>query len=221
MTREEWSHSVLRAKAFDKRIGKRQGTTMFPTQHDITPANYEHCVRYLRMLLEPGNDVLIVSKPHLECIEGLCRELEQYKQQILFRFTIGAYDDTVLRYWEPGAPCFGERLASLQHAHWDGFQTSVSMEPVLDWRRVLDTFHLLIPNVTQSIWIGTMNYIDQRVAVETEEDARMIADMKEWQTQETFEAVYEALKDHPLVRWKESMKEALGLEIPTEVGLDI
>ena len=74
----------------------------------------------LRKLLAAGNEVLIVTKPHLECVERLCRELAAYKEKIVFRFTIGAMDDELLAFWEPGAPAFAERLAALKHAHAAG-----------------------------------------------------------------------------------------------------
>ena len=77
----------------------------------------------VKQLLDNGNDVLIVSKPHLECIQRLCTLPSEH---ILFRFTIGAYDDDTLRFWEPGAPPYDERLASLKYAFDAGFKTSVN-----------------------------------------------------------------------------------------------
>ena len=69
-----------------------------------------------RELLRVGNQVLVVSKPHLDCIEAVCEKFGDYQGQILFRFTIGACDDCVLSFWEPGAPVYAERKASLEHA---------------------------------------------------------------------------------------------------------
>ena len=73
-----------------------------------------------------------MSKPHLDCIQAICQQFGDYREKILFRFTIGACDDTVLSFWEPGAPTYAERMASLQYAYEQGFQTSVSVEPMLD-----------------------------------------------------------------------------------------
>src|SRR5271157_6268802 len=52
-----------------KKIGKRKGTIMFPSSHDITPVTLDHCIEFLDMLLSAGNNVLLVSKPHLECVK--------------------------------------------------------------------------------------------------------------------------------------------------------
>jgi len=208
-------------KVNTKRFGKRDGTIMFPTKHDITPETLDACITFLRHMLVPGNDVLIVSKPHLKCVQRMCYELKEWRDQILFRFTIGAMSNDILAYWEPGAPTFGERFDALQHAFHAGFRTSVSMEPVLDWVGLYTAFHAFEPFVTDSIWIGIINYLDQRVTIETEEDKRRVAAVKSWQNIDNYHAVYDSFKRHPLVRWKESIKEALGLELPTEAGLDV
>jgi len=217
----EWNKEIVRTDMLTKKFKKRDGTTMFPTQHDITPANVDACITVLGNLLEPGNNALVVSKPHLECIKAICDKFPQYKDQILFRFTIGASDNDILAYWEPGAPTFEDRLEALKYAFESGFNTSISMEPVLDWPNVVANFEKMAPYVTDSIWIGTMNYIDQRVDSITKEDRDRIALMKKWQCMKRYTGVYDRLKDHPLIKWKESMKEALGLEIPEEDGLDI
>ena len=75
---------------------------------------------------------MVVSKPHLPCIETICSQMPAYKQQITFRFTVGLLDDDLRAFWEPGAPSFNERLASLRHAFEAGYQTSVSAEPLLE-----------------------------------------------------------------------------------------
>ena len=94
---------------------------MFPSSHDITPTNLAGCLVFLEELLRVGNQVLVVSKPHLDCIEAVCEKFGDYQGQILFRFTIGACDDSVLSFWEPGAPEYAERKASLEHAYSEGF----------------------------------------------------------------------------------------------------
>jgi hypothetical protein len=45
--------------------------------------------------------------------------------------------------------------------------------------------------------------------------------LEQWQTDEKVFEVYEALKHDPLVRWKESYKTVLGLELSSTAGLDI
>jgi len=222
LTQEQWANPSINEKALSKKWPKSEGTTiMFPSTHDIFPSNLDACLKFLENILKSGNNVLIVTKPHFECTKKICDSFENYKSQILFRFTICASDNSILQYWEPGAPSFEERFTSLKLAHDRGFETSISMEPCLDWPNVVDNFHLMAPYVTNSIWIGTLNYIDDRVEVKTDKDREMVKQMKSWMTQETFQKVYEALKDHPLIKWKESMKKALNLPLVDEVGKDI
>jgi len=218
---DEWGttyYSVREAEVCKKRK-KYDGTVMFPTTHDITPDTLNSCVTVLENLLEAGNDVLVVSKPHLECITEICAKFEDYKSQIMFRFTIGAMDDEILSYWEPYAPKFEERFASLALAFNNGYRTSVSAEPMLDSDNVCLMFYKLEPIVTDSIWIGKMNDVRNRVQPDT--SVEEIARIEAGQTDERIKAIYEALKDEPKIRWKESFKTVLGLELAHEPGLDV
>lgn len=219
-THEAWGTTYHRVRTAEvtKRRSKIDGRVMFPTTHDITPDHLEPCLEVLRRLLAVGNDVLIVSKPHWSCIRTICDRVRMFRDQILFRFTIGAKDDTILGYWEPGAPNFRERLASLKHAYDQGFATSVSCEPLLDAEHVGELVTTLEPYVTDSIWIGKMNEARSRVVPDT--DPRELARIEAGQTDEEVWAVYELLKGNPKVRWKESYKAVLGLELAQEAGLD-
>jgi len=89
---------------------------MYPTIHDIFPEHLDDTVKYLDGLLQVGNNIVIVSKPHLECIKRLCKDLSNYKEQITFRFTIGCMDNKILKFWEKDAPSYEERKQSLIHA---------------------------------------------------------------------------------------------------------
>lgn len=154
---EEWKSEVVSEKAIERAGIKHNGVIMFPTTHDITPIYLEPSVIALKMMLAAGNQVLIVSKPRFECIKRLCLELAPYKEQILFRFTIGTMDNFLLRTWEPGAPASVERLGAIALAKNQEYQTSVSMEPFLgDVKNVIETFNILEPFVTEKIWIGKM-----------------------------------------------------------------
>ena len=73
-----------------------------------------------------------------------------------------------------GAPKFEERMASLVYAHQHGFKTSVSVEPMLDSKNIVHLFQVLKPHVTDSIWIGKLNHIRQRVVIETAEDEQQV-----------------------------------------------
>ncbi len=218
---QAWGESYFRLR--EKEVYKRRknvgGTVMFPSTHDILPQFLEPSLTVIRNILEAGNRLLIVSKPHLECIEAICREFECYREKMLFRFTIGAISNEILGYWEPGAPTFEERFASLKHAHDKGFATSVSCEPLLESDNVRAMFDTLAPYITDSIWIGKLNGIDYRVEPGAATEA--IRRIKDGQTDEKVRTIYEALKDEPKVRWKESYKGVLGLELAMEAGLDV
>ena len=40
------------------------------------------------------------------------------------------------------------------------------------------------------------------------------------QSDDRIKALYGRLEDHPKVKWKESIKAVVGIDLPTEVGLD-
>lgn len=216
----QWKKCHTDHQAVQRQYPLYEGQVMFPANHDIHRENLEACLEVLRKLLVVGNQVLVVSKPDPDCIRKICQELSCYKENLLFRFTITARDQTILGFWEPGAPSYKNRLLALQHAFEMGFKTSVSVEPMLD---VLDTPALveeLQSFVSHSIWLGKMNKIKDRVIVGDnaiqEEVARIIAQ----QADTSIISLYEILKNNPLIRWKESIKEVVGLPLAAVAGLD-
>jgi DNA repair photolyase len=217
---EDWKNMKVRLGDIIKGRGKKSGTVMFPSTHDITPSTIGPCLDVLQQLLRAGNNVLVVSKPHLSCITEICEKCLPYSNNILFRFTIGAMDDKILKYWEPGAPAFQERFKSLQYAYKMGYPTSVSMEPLLDADNVVKMFNKLKPYVTNSIWIGKLNKLDARVKIITDEDRNQANRIEKGQTNEKIKEIYKLLKKEPLVKWKESYKEVLGLKLAENEGMD-
>jgi DNA repair photolyase len=184
---------------------------MFPSSHDITPSSLEACMTVLDNLLKAGNRVLIVSKPHLECIKAICEKFASFKDLILFRFTIGARDDGILSFWEPNAPAYAERRASLQHAFSEGFATSVSIEPMLDSGGIDGPISDLSPYVTHSIWIGTMNHLGR---LEKHADAvlkQAINRIRQGQTDARIMEIYQRHKDNPKIRWKKEIRKIVGI----------
>lgn len=179
----------------------------FPSAHDITPAYLETYCRTLFNILSNGNKVLLVSKPHFECIEHICREFEAFRAQMEFRFTIGSSDPELARYWEPGAPLPEERIRSLVHAVEQGYQTSVSMEPILAGREdAVATFRELASLTNGTIWVGMMNGLEQRMVCNTDEDCAALERIAQLQTEAEMIALYRELLDEPQVRWKDSIK---------------
>lgn len=207
---KDWgtTYHRIRPAEVKKKRRKLKGVVMFPTTHDIEPEFLDECLAVLRKLLEAGNEVLIVSKPHLECIRTLCEELEPFRHQVMFRFSIGAMSNATLGYWEPGAPSSGERYLALDHAFNKGWNTSVSCEPYLGPPNLaVYLYDSLAPRVTDTIWFGKLNHIRQRCPDASEEE---IARIERWQTDDSVLAIYESLKDEPKVRWKDSYQAVLA-----------
>nr|MDO8114941.1 hypothetical protein [Candidatus Sigynarchaeota archaeon] len=162
-TEQDWHIMAVRPDDVAKGYRKRDGRIMFPTSHDLIPADpsFASCMVVLEKLLRAGNEVLVTTKPHLDAVRYICNNLERYRSQIQFRFTITSMDDAVLKYWEPNAPSFQERFRSIEYAWHSEFKTSVSIEPILDsslqdLEALYDTVEIY---TTESIWLGTMNHV--------------------------------------------------------------
>jgi len=200
---------------------KYPGRVMFPSHHDIVADNLASSIHLLRQLLAAGNDVLVVSKPHIEVISRLCREFPEYKRNILFRFTITARNPEILAFWEPYAPRYPERMKSLVHAFDAGFATSVSVEPMLDIADVVAMVSELLPFVTDTIWLGKMNKIESRVNIDSSDAASEVARIGREQDDTVIREVYRELQGVSKIRWKESIKQVVGLDYAPEPGMDI
>lgn len=210
---KDWVENVkLNAKSVAEKPKKLDGRIMFPTTHDVTEENLADCVRWLSRWLGVGNEVLIVSKPHVACVREMVDKLAPYKDRVTFRFTIGSTDDRVLKFWEPGAPPFEERLACVKLARDAGYRVGVSCEPYLDGT-IEELVERLIPLVNDTIWIGLMNQIKLRVKTDGWSDEQMsfLSTVRSNQTRSDVERIYNRFKGEPKVRWKESVKEMLGL----------
>ena len=221
-TAASWGKPRLRQHDLDRGFTRRSGRIMFPTAHDITDRNIGECLTVLGRMLAAGNDLLIVSKPRLSCVKRLCEELAQYRAQIVFRFSIGSTDDSVLSYWEPGAPSFKVRLACLQYAYASDFETSVSGEPMLD-----DNPDALIaavrPYVSDSIWLGKINRLRQILPFNCPRNAEAVRRgeaLMAIQTDAAIRALYARHRRDPLVKWKDSIKAVVGLPNPPRSGMD-
>lgn len=209
-SRDEWLNEKIRWWTVHRRWAKRTGVIMFPTTHDITPNNIDAAVIFLTNILDAGNKVLIVSKPNPECIETIYQTFERFKDQILFRFTIGTTDVNISKFWEPGAPLPGERIDALKTARCFGYQTSVSMEPMLGGTDMaIQTYHAIIPYVEETVWIGKMNW--NRIREEsTPKNMRAIQEIRHLQSDAEILRLVDVLQDQPKVRWRHSIKQVLN-----------
>jgi DNA repair photolyase len=221
LTAEEWPIERVRQKDVDRRQRLCAGRIMFPSSHDITPGNFEACMTVLDKLIGAGNEVLIVSKPRYDIIREVCLEFRRDRDKILFRFTIGAMNDGILKFWEPGAPSFEERLDSLTYAFCSKYQTSVSIEPILDSENVIDLILTVEPFVTDAVWIGKMNHIRKNLVIDSAEMEAAVRRIESGQTKERIKVLYAVLRNNPMIKWKGIIKDLLGIEGPDQPGLDI
>jgi len=215
-----WKDEQVRWKDVNRRYRKMDGTVMFPSSHDITEGNFEACYVVLGKLLEAGNKVLVVSKPHLECVSRICEGMEAHRSMILFRFTIGARDNDVLSFWEPNAPTYEERKQALEYAFNAGYATSVSVEPMLDAPDIDSLIQGLSPFITDALWIGKMNDIRRRVDIEDRRTQEEVRRIEAGQTDERIMEIYKRHRDNPLIKWKESIKKVVHLPIADSPGAD-
>lgn len=216
---ESWCKPELHFGWYEAAPKKLDGRIMFPTRHDITRYNLYHCVDYLKIWLTAGNEILITTKPDPECIRVLCKELRPWRKQIMFRFTITANNPMALRFWEPHAPEYPERAKALVKAYLLGYKTSISCEPILD-ATVINVVEELQDFVTDTIWLGKMNGATYRVDKSnwTKVEYWNLEVMEHNARDEVITFLYERYKDNPKIRWKDSIKEVIGL--PDQVGVE-
>ena len=167
VTNDTWKEMEPNTKCIRKGYNRRNGRVMFPTSHDITEESLDNCLIVLKKLVEAGNEVLVTTKPKINCIKQICDNFGEFKDNIQFRFTITSNDDKKLKFWEPNAPTYNERLKSLKYAFNKNFKTSVSIEPFLDEDPV-ELIKKVLPYVTDSIWVGKMNYIKSKEITQEE-----------------------------------------------------
>jgi hypothetical protein len=235
-TPKTWKDEVVDQAKVDKKVNKRKGTIMFPTTHDLRLDHWEPCLLKLIHLLGPGNKVLVVSKPDHRVIKKILSRINspQFKSQVLLRFTIGSMDPYTLQFWEPNAPPFSSRLYALMWAFENGWQTSVSMEPMLDEQHVdvMRTACTLAPYVTDAVWLGKANNLTARTTLNFGGADKVpdivklkVSSLIESQSDGAIRTLYESVTTHKTlkkkVKFKESIKKVVGIEVPTEAGLDI
>jgi len=210
-TEETWKIMELNNEKLSINFKKRKGRIMFPTSHDITPEFKEECFLVLKNLLDAGNSVLITTKPHFEIIKDLCLNFENFKDLIQFRFTITSNNNKILKFWEPGAPPFDERLKSLKYANSMKYKTSVSIEPFLD-KDPIPLIKILYPYVSETIWIGKMNYLKRNY--NSIEELDFYNEIRENCTIENIQSIVYQLRKYKKIRYKDSIRK-LDLLIPS------
>ena len=211
-TEETWKQMVVRPDVLVKKFRKYDGRVMFPSSHDIIddPFVLKACFTVIKKLVEAENEVLITTKPRPQIIKSIIDNFKSYQSQIQFRFTINSIKDNILSFWEPNAPTFKQRFKALKLAFREGFKTSVSIEPFLDYTPQ-ELVTIITPYVTESIWIGPMNYIPRNNI--SPEDVSKYEEIRKNYEIDNLRKIYEDLKNVPKIRFKDSM--AIKLNIPT------
>lgn len=210
---EDWI-IVTERKTIENPDKKYNGLIGFPNTHDITLENYSECEEYLLRLLKAGNQVLIVTKPDYHIIELLISALQDYKDQVEFRLTIGSYDDSVLKKFEPRASNYQERYDCLRLLFMNGFKTSVSIEPYLS-RDIIGLIRRIYVYVTGDIWIGIMNHFNFLVNYYPE-----LLDLKQLFSKETVQAIYQEIQEYftsydgllERIKFKDTFRKIAGVE---------
>lgn len=196
-------------------------TVMMPSSHDIGSANVDAALECLKNLLERDNRVLIVTKAQLSAVNAMIAALaspplSRYRGNVSFRVTIGTADEIMIRRFEPGAPDFHERFMALRSLFMAGFQTSVSAEPLLGGIDTFNDLYLRVRRyVTDCVWVGKMNVPRQRIRLNTGStfDEGLIDWILKRQTEDELYRLYLKYKDEEMVRFKDSVIEAVRLRI--------
>ncbi len=162
---DDWCNPVIRQKNVQKSYGKRKGTIMFPTSHNLDLWNIHEGIKVLNKLADADNDVLVVLKPSCSVVERICR-LVHNKSKIEFRFTITSTSQDKLSLFETGAPGLMDRFNAMHYALRNRVKTSISIEPFLDSdpseliEDLLDDGYGVKP---EDIWIGPMNHLSRLI----------------------------------------------------------
>jgi hypothetical protein len=195
--------------------GKPQSerVTMFPSTHDVTVLNAGVCRNLIERILFEGDKVLLVTKADSLALRAALDGMRDWRDRIEVRVTIGSVDDKVLRFWEPGAPTFEERVKALMWVKAAGFKTSVSVEPMLDGEPDailggIGPFRF----ATEGFWIGKARNLVQRVTMNTGGDAEKIEAARKLEalwTDEKVVKLWREWRDEKSVKWKDSIVEVL------------
>lgn len=211
--RGDWEKPIILKDKIKENYRLYEENVMFPTSHDITPGNIDAVMDMLHRYLKPGNKMLIVTKPHIDCMERMTNELSNFKDQIEFRTTISSTDNRILKFWEPGAPLIEERLESLKLAFNCGYKTSISSEPMLDGDPY-SIYNMSEKFRTGDHWFGLLNNRTKGIISINTGDTNTkyhsaLEELRSIQDDDFIINLYNHFKNNPEVRWKDEVSERL------------
>jgi hypothetical protein len=103
------------------------------------------------------------------------------------------------------------RYRCLAAAFNQGFRTSVSAEPLIGG---IETAKQVVKEteekVTDTIWIGKMNKLRLRVDMKTDAISAAVQVIEEAQSDDHVLEMFDALKKHKLIRWKDSIRQVVA-----------
>jgi DNA repair photolyase len=112
----------------------------------------------------------------------------------------------LLKFWEPNAPSFKERIESLKYIFAKKYKTSVSIEPFLDYNPT-NLVKKVLPYSTESVWIGKMNYIPQtKIRVS---DRTFYEDIRKNYEIDHLTEIYDDFQNYRKLRFKDSIKNVM------------
>lgn len=208
---DDWSKEILLDKMKEAQKFYKGGI-MFPTAHDITIQNYEHCIKHLKALLDANNKVLVVSKMSDEVA---ARFVEDFKptENLEIRISIthsGIHEKICIPYhFEGKSPKISERIDSLKLL-LNVFKCSVSVEPLLDLIVLSDFIEARLKyrnnclNV-KNIWIGCLTNYELNPKIRAEE---LVIELYK-----TLPEIYEEYKQYEFIKWKDSFFKAMNREL--------
>ena len=144
----------------------------------------------------------------MNVIRDIIEKYQKKKDNIQFRFTITSKDNNQLLFWERNAPLYEERKEALILAYKEGFKTSVSVEPFLD-ERPQDLIDELEPYVTESIWVGPMNYVSRKGI--TDDEKPYYDNIRSISEKTNLQKIYDELVNIQKIRFKDSHTNRLGI----------
>lgn len=224
---EAWRSERILTRRVEKGYRGGRGQIMLPSTHDIAPRTVEAvatvAVKLLGAATPPGKPqtrLLLVTKGDGPCVERVCNAIGgQFQHRVLWRITIGCLDERLRAFWERHAPEIDMRLETLRWLHARGWQTSVSMEPLLEPWNAAAIVQRAMPFVTETIWIGKARELARRTAwcsqAMGEPLAEAIRGLEQWQMPDAVRQVAGDVlaslseADRAKLRWKDSYAEDL------------
>jgi DNA repair photolyase len=197
----------------NKQAEKHWNTTvLFSSNHDTEPSLLEESVVAMRQVLKQGNHLIWVTKPHMICVERICREFKP-SEKFTFMPTIMTLNESLQKFWAPGATGCEETFACLKRGHAAHFRTSVICEPMLDAENIVELYETVAPYITDEFLVGPMNHLAdiRKRHAGLPGIGEALAEIEKWQTKDSLWKIHGWLVGKPKVKFKDDFRKTLGL----------